>query len=195
MGLGRDHMSAHFGLGESVGYGKSGGDRLLHDLRYGAGPATAAGIAIPNSDGDFGEGEDLIVVWRDDELLNALGTMRKDVDSGAVPFDVSADWQLVELLLAWRVGFESFRDSARAMIWTADLRQSGDDAHRDRGEGEWVGCCAAWAGGESPRTIPRRLLLTGHLETERESQRQGGSPSRQRNVQVVKSTTERGLGR
>lgn len=164
----------------------------MHALWHGAGLVTAGVIAAPISDRDVGEGEDLIAVWRDDELLNALGRI-KDVDSVPVPFDVSADRQLVELLLACRMGFEPFHGNVRAMIWTSDRRQSAEDAHHERRGSERVGSCAAWAGVERPRITPRLLLLAGHPETERGSR--GGSPNNRRNVQIVKLTTEWGLGR
>jgi hypothetical protein len=149
-------MSAKSDFSESVGNGKSGDDQLLRALRHGADVATAAGTPTPISDGHFGEGEDLIMVWMDDELLNALGGMSKDVDRVPVPFDVSAGRQLVELLLAWRVGSEPFCDRVQAMIWTSDRQRSAQDAHRDRGDGEQVGTCAAWTGREIFRTTPRR---------------------------------------
>ncbi len=141
------------------------------------------------------EGEGLIVVWRDEELLNALGRMSKDVDRVPVPFDVSADRQLVQLLLAWKVSSEPFRDGVRAMICTSDGRRSTENAHRDRADGERIGRCAAWARGELPRTTPRRLLLADHLEIERASQHQGCDPNSRRTMQIVKLTRERGLGR
>ncbi|MFZ0873364.1 MAG: hypothetical protein WAN20_02245 [Pseudonocardiaceae bacterium] len=184
-------MRAKLGLGESVGHRGSGSDRLLRALWHGAGVTTAT----PITDGDLGKGEDLIVVWRDDELLNAIGRISQDVDSAQVPFDMSSDRQLVELLLAWRVGSAPFRDAARAMIWTSDRWRFAEDIHRDRADGERVGSCAAWAGGESPRTIPRRLLLPGHLEIERKSQRRACSTNSRRNGQIVKLTRYRGLGR
>ena len=174
--------------------GSQGGDKLMHALWHGAGLVTAGVIATPISDSDVGEGEGLIAVWRDDELLNALGRM-KDVDSVPVPFDASADRQLVELLLACRVGFEPFHGNVRAMIWTSDLRRSVENTHRDRGGSERVGSCASWAGAESPRATPRFLLLAGHAETKRGSPRRGCSPSDRRNVQIVKLTTVWRLGR
>jgi hypothetical protein len=130
------------------------------------GVATAAGIATAISDGNVGEGEGLSVVWRDDELLSALGRMSRNVASISVAFDVSADRQLVDLLLTWRAGFEPFRDGASAMVWTSDRRRSAEDAHRDRFGGERVGSRAVWAGRERRRTL-----------------------------QIVKLTTEWGLGR
>jgi hypothetical protein len=110
------------------------------------GVATAAGIATAINDGGEDEGE--------------------DVASISVAFDVSADRQLVDLLLTWRAGFEPFRDGASAMVWTSDRRRSAEDAHRDRFGGERVGSRAVWAGRE------RRRIL-----------------------QIVKLTTEWGLGR
>ena len=184
-------MSAKFSVGESVGHRKSGGDRPLHALGHSAGVTTAA----PITDGDFGEGEDLIVVWRDDELLNALGRMSQDVDSVPVPFGMSVDRQLVQLLLAWRVGSEAFHDVTRTTIWTSGRWRSAEDTHRDRGDGEQAGSCPASVGGASPRTIRRRLLLPGHLEIERLSQRRACSTNSRRNVQIVKLTRERELGR
>ena len=171
-----------------------GSDKLMHAHWHGAGLVTAGVIATPISDSDVSEGEDLIVVWRDDELLNALGRM-KDIDSVPVPFDVSADRQLVELLLACRVGFELFHGNGRAMIWTSDRRRSAEGAHRDRRGSERVGSCATWAGVKSPRFTPRLLLLAGHPDTGRGSKRRGCSPRNRRNVQIVKLTTEWGLGR
>lgn len=94
-------MSAKFNLGELVKVGSQCGDELLHALWHGAGLVTAAVTATPISDSDVGEGEDLIAVRRDDELLNAFGRM-KEVDSVPAPCDVSADRQLAELLLACR---------------------------------------------------------------------------------------------
>lgn len=58
-----------------------------------------------NSDIDLSMVEDLIAVWRNDELLNTLGAV-KEADNVPTPFDVSADRELVELLLVWRVDSE-----------------------------------------------------------------------------------------
>lgn len=173
--------------------GSQCGDKPLHALWHGAGLVTAAVIATPISDSDVGEGEDLIAVWRDDELLNALGGM-KDVDGVSAPCDVSADRQLAELLLACRVGFEPFHGNVRATIRISDRPRSAEDAHHDRRGSERVGSRAACAGVESPRITPKLLLLAGHPETERRSQRRGRSPGNLRNVQIVK-TTEWGLSR
>jgi hypothetical protein len=191
VGLGRGHIRARFSLGESIRDRKSGGARLPRALGHSAGVTTAT----PSTDGAFGEGEDLIVVWGDDELLNALGGMSQDVDTVPVPFDVSADRQLVELLLAWRVGAEPFRDVTRAMIWTSDRWRFAEYTHRDRGDGERVSSCAAWARGVSPRTIPRGLLLPGHLKIERESQRRACSTNSRQNVQITRLIREGELGR
>lgn len=182
---GQSNVSAKFDRGELVKLRCRCGDKLLHALRHGAGVATAAVIVNPIGDDDFGEGGDLIAVWRDDELLNALSRMNKDVDSVLMPFDVSADWQLVELLLACRVGAEPFRDGILSMICTSVCRRSAEDAHRDRGGREPIPL----------RIIPGRLLLAGHLETERGSQRRGCSPNSWPNLQIIKLTTKRGLGR
>lgn len=94
-----------------------------------------------------------------------------------------------------QVGFEPFHGNVRAMIRIPDRRRSAEDAHHDRRGSERVGSRAAWAGLENPRITPRLLLLAGHPETERRSQRRGCSPNNRRNVQIVKLTTERGLGR
>lgn len=194
MGLGRGNMSATFRAVWRPEMGRSG-DGGPPALRHGAGVAAAAGIAIPIRDVDFGEDEDLIVFWKDDGLLNALGGITQDADSPPVPFDVPADHQLVELLLAWRMGFDPFRDSTRAMNWTLNRRRSAEDAPPDRGDGERVGICPAWAGEESLRPIPMSLLLASHLNTQLENQRQGRSPNGWRNAQIARLTRERGLGR
>ncbi|MGH3996923.1 MAG: hypothetical protein ACRDTJ_05610 [Pseudonocardiaceae bacterium] len=74
--------------------------------------ASVAELIVPTgrlaaiSECDFSLVEDLIEVWRNDELLNALGAMGNQVDSVLVPFDASADRPLVELLLVWRVDSE-----------------------------------------------------------------------------------------
>lgn len=52
----------------------------------------------------------LIAVWADDELLNALGRVDKHADSVTVSFDMSVDWQLVELVLTWGVGYVATSD-------------------------------------------------------------------------------------
>src|SRR5918998_5863301 len=105
--------------GELVKMGGLCVHKPLHALWHGAGLVTAAVIATPISDSDVGEGEGLIAVWRNDELLNALGGM-KDVDGVSAPCDVSADRQLAELLLACRVGFEPFHGNVRATIRISD---------------------------------------------------------------------------
>lgn len=61
---------------------------------------------VDGSEGHLGVVEDLSAAWRDDELLNALGRVDKHTPSVTWSFDASADWQLVELLLAWDVGSE-----------------------------------------------------------------------------------------
>ena len=82
------------------------------------------------SDGDFNVVEDLISVWRNDELLNALGwVVDKDVDSVPVLFDVSADGQLIELQLAWRVDCDR-RDAVRDRESSGGrARRSAENAH------------------------------------------------------------------
>jgi hypothetical protein len=195
MSLGRGHMSAKSDLDWSIGNRRSGSDRLLHAFLRSGNVATAARIASPITDGDFREGEDLIVVWRDDELLNAVGRMSQDVNGVPVPFDGSADRELVELLLAWRVSAEPFRDGTGAMIWTLDRRGSAEETHGVRGDGERVDSRAPWTGCASPRTIPRRLLLPGHLEIERLGPRRACSTNNRRNGQIVKLTRERERGR
>jgi RNA polymerase sigma-70 factor (ECF subfamily) len=55
---------------------------------------------------DFNVVEDLIAVWRNDELLNALGRVYKGTRSVRVPFAPSADRQLVEQLPGWRLDGE-----------------------------------------------------------------------------------------
>src|SRR5690349_14285264 len=61
-----------------------------------------------NSDGSKNEGlseddldiDTLISVWKDDLLLDAIGSARGECDRLDVPFDVSADRHLIEALLA-----------------------------------------------------------------------------------------------
>jgi hypothetical protein len=186
-------MSTKFDLCELVVNWKSVGHRL-HALQHGAGVAIAARIGTSISDGDFGDDEDVIVVWRDDELLNALGRMSEELDSVPVHFDVSADRQLVELLLSWKQGSEPFRDGARTTIWSPDSRRSAEDTAPCRGDGGRVGSCAAWARERSPRTSSRLLLLAGYLEADWESQRQGCNPNIRWGAQIGKLTRETGLG-
>jgi hypothetical protein len=169
-GSGRGHMSAKFDLASRSEIGSRDSGRLLDVLRHGAGVATAAGIATLISDGDFGEGVPM-------------------------PLDVSAARRLVELLLAWRMCSERFCDGARALIWTSDRRRSAEHAHHDQGDGERVGGFAAWTGEEGPRTILGRVLLAGRSEIGRESQRPGCCPNSRWNVQIVRPTRKRGLGR
>jgi hypothetical protein len=99
-------MSAKFDLSSRSEMGSRGGDRLLHALRHGSGVATAAGIAT------------------------LLGRMSKHIEGFPMPFDGSADRQLVELLLAWTVGSEPFCDGVRAMIWASNSRGSAEEGQR-----------------------------------------------------------------
>ena len=69
---------------------------------------------LPDSNGsDEGLSEDdldidaLVSVWRDDLLLDAIGARLDGSDRPDVPFDVSADRQLIEALLKWRRDVES----------------------------------------------------------------------------------------
>lgn len=148
-------------------------------------------IATTISGDDFGVVEDLIAVWRDDELLNALDRVDKNADSVPVPFDASADRQLVELLLAWRVNFEP------------DALRNGDLLQRLRRFTSSSAPCTFPASRQlrslgrrsEPANYPQCLLLTGYLENEGESQRRGCSPDGRRNVQIVKLTREGRLGR
>src|SRR6476469_2224632 len=63
----------------------------------------------PDADGP-GEGhrendldiDTLVSVWKDDLLLDAIGGAPNDSDQLDVPYDVSADRQLIEALLSWR---------------------------------------------------------------------------------------------
>jgi hypothetical protein len=95
---GQSNTHAKIDVGESVGNGVGAVTKLLRALRHGAGTATAAGITTPISDGDLGEGEDLIVVWRDDELLNMLSRRARTSIVSRYLRCVSRS-QLVELLL------------------------------------------------------------------------------------------------
>jgi hypothetical protein len=74
-----------------------------------AGPAP-----LPDSNGSDGDlSEDdldidaLVLVWKDDLLLDAIGGASKESDRLDVPFDASADRQLIEALLSWRRDIES----------------------------------------------------------------------------------------
>jgi hypothetical protein len=49
----------------------------------------------------------LVAVWKDDLLLDAIGSAPCGSDRLDVPIDVSADRELVDALLAWRRGVES----------------------------------------------------------------------------------------
>lgn len=174
-------MSTKFDLCELVVNWKSGGHRL-HPLQHSAGVAIAARIGTPISDGDFGDDEDVIVVWRDDELLNALGRMSEELDSVPVHFDVSADRQLVELLLSWKQGSEPFRDGARTTIWSPDSRRSAEDTAPRRGDGRRVGSCAAWAREQSaPELAPGSFCWlitwrpTGRANTRDATRTSGGA--------------------
>lgn len=68
----------------------------------------------PDADGP-GEGhrendldiDTLVSVWKDDLLLDAIGGAPNDSDQLDVPYDVSADRQLIEALLSWRREIES----------------------------------------------------------------------------------------
>jgi hypothetical protein len=60
---------------------------------------------------DFNVVEDLISVWRNDELLNAVGTVCQGTRSVPGPFALSADRQLAEHLPRWRLDCEP--DAAR----------------------------------------------------------------------------------
>ena len=100
------------------------------------------------------------------------------------------DRQLIELLLAWRVGTEPFRDSARAMTST---RTVGDPASTHTVT-EVAAVAQRGPEQRGPRMIPRRPLA-GHLTTRRESQRRGCRPNSRRNLQIIKLTREQGLGR
>jgi hypothetical protein len=66
---------------------------------------------LPGSDEELDEGDldidALASVWKDDLLLDAIGRSAPGSDRLDVPFDVSADRQLVEALLTWRHDIES----------------------------------------------------------------------------------------
>jgi hypothetical protein len=49
----------------------------------------------------------LLAVWKDDLLLDAIGGASSECDRPDVPFDVSADRQLIAALLSWRRSIES----------------------------------------------------------------------------------------
>lgn len=73
----------------------------------------AGPVPLPDSNGsDEDLSEDdldidaLVLVWKDDLLLDAIGAA-KESDRLDVPFDVSADRQLVEALRSWRRDVES----------------------------------------------------------------------------------------
>jgi hypothetical protein len=64
--------------------------KLLHALRHGRRRRCRCRDHHPDQRWRLGEGEDLIMVWRDHELLNMLSRTGKNVDSVSAPFDVSA---------------------------------------------------------------------------------------------------------
>jgi hypothetical protein len=190
MNLACGRMSAGFSAGESITNGKSGAGTGYCELLGAASSSLLLPGSPPRSATTTQVSEGLIMVWRDDRLLDALGKMREDVNSIPVGFDISADRRLVELLLAWRARL--FRDGARVTRPNLGSRRSAAERHSSRGDHrERVGSGAA-ATEEDPSNYPSSFV-PGHLEAKQEDQRRERSPSSWRKTPIVKLINERGL--
>ena len=76
--------------------------------------------------------EVLLAVWKDDLLLDAIGAAARGCDQHDVPFDVSADRQLIEALLLWRRNIESDPLVPVCAEWVGDSAICGFRSHKFR---------------------------------------------------------------
>ncbi|MDT7708263.1 MAG: hypothetical protein QOG20_3870, partial [Pseudonocardiales bacterium] len=77
--------------------------------------------------------EALVAVWKDDELLDAAGRAPIADDLVDVPFDASADQELLRALLAWRREIEAGPGVSVAPERPADVAPAPAPARRRRG--------------------------------------------------------------
>ncbi|MDT7618166.1 MAG: hypothetical protein QOF00_5613, partial [Pseudonocardiales bacterium] len=77
--------------------------------------------------------EALVAVWKDDELLDAAGRAPIADDLVDVPFDASADQELLQALLAWRREIEAGPGVPVAPERPADVAPAPAPARRRRG--------------------------------------------------------------
>lgn len=189
MNLTCGHMSAGFSAGESITHGKPGAGTACCELPSAAAASLLLPGSPPRSATTTQVSDYLIMVWRDDRLLNALGKMREDVNSIPVGSDMSADRRLVELLLAWRVRL--LRDGARVTRPTLESLRSAAERHSSRGDdGERL---RDGAGATEDPLKDHSSFLPGHREAVQEDLRQERSPSSWRKTPIVKLINERGL--
>jgi hypothetical protein len=74
----------------------------------------------------------LLAVWKDDLLLDAIGGASSGCDRLDVPFDVSADRQLIEALLSWQRHIESDPLAPLCRDWVEDSATCGLRRHKFR---------------------------------------------------------------